>query len=286
MWTGLTVQIRRHPLIALFGLAYGITWLGVIPYAMGVWQVPMFPFGPIVAAIVISAVCGGWTETRQLLLRMVQWRVAPRWYAFALLLPAAVTVAAAYANVIFFGAPDPTISTLAALPSVIPFFALMMVNPLQGTLGEELGWRGFALPRLLSNRSPLAASLLLGALVAIWHAPLFATGMYANAWLHVSFLIAFSIPFTLLFRGSGGSVLLAMLLHTSMNLSPEIVLYSSFTGADYERSLVLFLAIGIVASIVSAMLGWRWLTGQQPSPRVAPARADTLGDHAPGEARA
>jgi hypothetical protein len=61
---------------------------------------------------------------------------------------------------------DPTAVIVAGLPSYVPLFALMMVNPLQGSLGEELGWRGFALPRLLSDRSPLTASLLLGGLWA------------------------------------------------------------------------------------------------------------------------
>src|SRR5207248_8467929 len=88
---------------------------------------------------------------------------------------------------------DPTTSILAALPSLLPGFALMMLNPLQGTLGEEPAWRGFALPRLLSNRSPLIASLLLGILVAGWHVPLFATGLYADAWLRILFIVTTTV---------------------------------------------------------------------------------------------
>ena len=170
----------------------------------------MFPFGPLVAALIVAPICGGWTELRSLLLRMVQWRVAPRWYAFALLLPAGVALAAAYGNVLAFGASNPTSAILAALPGLVPAFALMMLNPLQGSLGEEPGWRGFALPRLLSYRSPLVASLLLGVVWAGWHAPLFATGFYAIGWPHILFLVTTTILFTLLHHGSGGSVLLAM----------------------------------------------------------------------------
>jgi hypothetical protein len=144
MLTALSALIRRYPLTSLFVLAYGITWLGVIPYSLGALPVPMFPFGPLVAALVVAPVCGGWSQTRALLMRMVQWRAVPRWYAFALLVPAAVTLVAAYLNVVVFGAIDPTTAVLAALPSLIPAFALMMINPLQGSMGEELGWRGFA----------------------------------------------------------------------------------------------------------------------------------------------
>jgi membrane protease YdiL (CAAX protease family) len=233
----------------------------------------MLPFGPLVAALIVASLCGGWTETRALLLRMVQWRVAPRWYAYALLLPAAVTVAAAWVNVFAFGAPDPTSAIIAALPGLVPYFALMMVNPLQGTLGEELGWRGFALPRLLSSWSPLVASLLLGVAWAGWHAPLFVAGMYAHAWLlHILFLITTALLFTRLHVGSGGSVLLAMMFHTSWNLMPEIVFYPTFTGADWDRALTLFLLGGIVVSLVAAVLGWRWFTGHESAKRAAPAQ--------------
>jgi hypothetical protein len=146
--------IKRYPLLAFFVLAYAITWLAVIPFALGAFPVPMFPFGPLVAAIIVATVCGGWLGTRSLLLRMVQWRAAPQWYAFALLLPAAVALDAAYISVVVFGASDPTSSILAALPGLIPAFVLMMLNPLQGSMGEEPGWCGFALPLLLANSVP------------------------------------------------------------------------------------------------------------------------------------
>src|SRR5689334_13180227 len=99
MLTNLSALIRRHPLVSLFVLAYGITWLALIPFALGAFPVPMFTFGPLVAALIVAAVVGGRRDIRSLLLRMIQWRAAPRWYAFALLVPAAVTFGAAYLNV-------------------------------------------------------------------------------------------------------------------------------------------------------------------------------------------
>jgi uncharacterized protein len=265
--------IKRYPLLAFFVLAYVITWLAVIPFALGAFPVPMFPFGPLVAAIIVATVCGGWLGTRSLLLRMVQWRAAPHWYAFALLLPAAVALGAAYISVVVFGAADPTSSILAALPGLIPAFVLMMLNPLQGSMGEEPGWRGFALPRLLANRAPLVTSLVLGVLVAGWHAPLFVAGLYANAWTHILFIVSTTVLYTLLYTGTGGSVLLAMVFHTGWNLMPEIVLFSSFSGAQLQQAFTLYTLGGIAVSILVTILAWRRLTRFQPLPPITPAPA-------------
>ena len=263
--------IGRHQLVSFFALAYGITWLAVILFALGAFPVPMFPFGPLVAAVIVAAACGGWQGTQRLLLPMLQWRAAPRWWAFALLVPAAVTVGAVYLNVVAFGAAVPTAAIVAALPSLLPGFVLMMVNPLQGSLGEEPGWRGFALPRLLSNHSPLVASMTLGVLVAVWHAPLFATGIYGNAWLHILFIITSTVLYTLLYRGTHGSVLLAMVFHTGWNLFPEVLLFSSFAGAELERAFTLYTVGGIAVSLFATIIAWRSLTGARPVAGVTPA---------------
>ena len=265
--------ISQHPLLAFFVLAYAISWLGAIPYALAAWPVPFFPFGPLVAALIVTAVTGGWASTRTLLLRMLQWRVGARWYAFALLLPVAVTLGAAYVNVLL-GAADPTGAIVAALPSVVPLFALAMLFPLQGTMGEEPGWRGFAMPRLLSAHSPLATSLVLGVLWAGWHAPLFVTGVYGDAWLlHLLSIVTLTVLFTLLYLGTGGSVLLAMVFHTAWNLSAEILL-SSFAGADVARALTLYLVGGIAVAVVATIVAWPRLTRSSTSPaRPAPVSA-------------
>src|SRR5690348_9249760 len=203
MSTRLSAAIRHHPLIWLFALAYAITWLGWVPFALGVWPVPMLPFGPLVAVLIVVAATGGWQGTKTLLLRMLQWRVAPAWYAFAIGIPVAITLGAAYGAVVAFGASEPTAPILAALPAVLPGFAVMMLNPLQGSLGEELAWRGFALPRLMSGRSPLFASLILGGLVAAWHAPLFITGLYGDMWLRIAFIVATTVLYTVLYGEIG-----------------------------------------------------------------------------------
>ena len=89
-------------------------------------------------------------------------------------------------------------------------------------LGEELAWRGFALPRLLTSHNALVASLILGVLWAAWHLPLVWTEsapLYQQpVWLLLLNMTAKSILFTWVFLHTRGSVLLAALLHATTNL--------------------------------------------------------------------
>jgi membrane protease YdiL (CAAX protease family) len=254
--------VRRRPLIAFFALAYGISWLAAIPYSIGLFPVPIFPFGPLAAALVVAALVDGRAGVKSLLAQLVKWRAAPRWYALALLLPLGVTLVAAFANVFFFGAPDPRPSLLATLPMALPMFVLALLSPLQGALGEELGWRGYATPSLQTRLSPVAASLLLGILVAGWHAPLFLTGLYGDVALRVAFIVTTTLLYTLLYNGSGGSVFLAMLFHASWNGAADFIL-APFAGADLERALSLYFIGGIAAAAIAAALAAPQLSGRR-----------------------
>jgi membrane protease YdiL (CAAX protease family) len=264
-----TSFVTRHALATFFVLAYALTWLAAVPYALGAFPVPMLPCGPLLAALVVTPLVGGWPATAALLRRLVRWRVGLRWYALALLLPLGVTAAAAAATVALGAPPSVGGDLLGRLPSAVPIFAFALLFPLQGALGEEPGWRGFALPRLLADRSPLAASLILGALVAGWHAPLFLTGLYGQVPLRVLFMVTTTVLYTLLFTGTGGSVLLAMLFHAAWNATAEFVL-PAFSGADTDRFLALYLLGGSAAALLAGLLAGARLT-HPPALRVAPA---------------
>ena len=266
--------VTRRPLTTFFVLAYALSWLGAIPYALGAFPVPIFPFGPFLAALLVAPLVGGWPALSALLRRMVQWRAGLRWYALALLLPPAVAVAAAVTTV-WLGAPAPSAAfLLGQAPAAVPIFAVLLLSPFSGSLGEEPGWRGVALPRLLASRSPLAASLVLGALVAGWHAPLFATGLYGQVGVRILFMVTTTVLYTLLHQGAGGSVLLAMLFHTAWNAAPEI-LFPAFAGADLERAIVLFSLFGTAVAVGAALLAWRRLT-RAPVPAPTPALRDPV----------
>ena len=121
------------------------------------------------------AITRGKTGVVGLLRRMVRWRVGLRWYAVALLLPVAISLAAAVFNVLL-GAQAPSSVELGSWMGLFSTFFLLLLVPGIGGAWEEPGWRGYALPRLQVGRSTLFASLILGVLIVVWHLPLMLVG--------------------------------------------------------------------------------------------------------------
>jgi membrane protease YdiL (CAAX protease family) len=123
---------------------------------------------------------------------------------------------------------------------------------LGGSLGEEFAWRGFLLPALLRERSPLGASLVLAVVSGLWHLPIdlyagFGVTSAGAVLVRILFLIPVSILFTWFYLRSKGSVLVAMLLHTSVNVMSDLGL------SDYDAAAIVFgLLAGVAAWVVSA----------------------------------
>ena len=126
------------------------------------------PPGQLVGPMQVAA-GDGRRGLRELWSRMIRWRVGWQWYAAALLVPLGLALGTGGLNVAF-GAPGSVIRDLSISEAVL-LFALRLVVPLFAPIGEEPGWRGFALPRLLDGRSPLGATAILAPIVALWHAP-------------------------------------------------------------------------------------------------------------------
>jgi uncharacterized protein len=168
--------VRRHPLTSFFVLAYALSWWLWPLYAAGIAPFPFFPTGVLLAALIVIALGQGRSGLRELGLRMIRWRVAWIWYAAALCIPLAVASVTMAANGVL-GAPAPSLAKLPSL-SIFPVVLLVrLINPVNGPVAEEPGWRGFALPRLQwGGRSPLVATVILALLVAGWHLPYAAAG--------------------------------------------------------------------------------------------------------------
>jgi len=98
--------------------------------------------------------------------RISRWRVRWYWYALAIGLPLAVHLLNVVLEVAL-GAPSPSLAQFSPVYAVLAVFAVRMVNPADGPLGEEPGWRGFAQPRRQADRSPLLATFILAVLVTI-----------------------------------------------------------------------------------------------------------------------
>jgi uncharacterized protein len=188
-------------------------------------------FGPSLAALAVTAVSGGRIQLKQLLCRLLRWRVGLRWYGLALLALPALTLLALAVEAIFSQRPldltRPPLFQMIPLPpeaaGVSPWFFFLPIFLQQmlfsSPLGEEIGWRGFALPRLQAQAGPLVASLVIGLIWAIWHLPLTWTAGHPLANMHLAQMVVAALLFTWLYNGSGGSLLLVILFHTSMNVT-------------------------------------------------------------------
>ena len=245
--------VRHHPLTSFFILAYALSWWAWIFFAFGIFPTPIASFGPFLAALAVLALSEGKSGIMGLFRRMIRWRVAPGWYAVALLLPAVLAAAATALNVLL-GAQPPSSDQLAGWPGILPGFALALLIPGFGGAWEEPGWRGYAVPRLQRGRSALLASLILAALIAGWHLPL----MIAEQ-IHYSdivLIVAAVIVFNWVFNNANGSVLIVMLMHAANNAVSGSFFSPMFSGADSVRqSWLLALVWSVAAILVIAIAG-------------------------------
>jgi len=216
-----------HQVLSYFLLAY------VITYAIDLIAIATVPplfllgtFGPLVSAAVLTRAESGWAGVRELLGRVRRWRIGIKWYAFVLLGPGAVYVSAMALTIVLGGTVD--VGKVDPWYTVPLLFLLILV--LGGPLGEEFGWRGYALPRLQERRSSLAAALILGVVWALWHLPNWwipVTEQYHNVEGNGNYIffvgefvlvvIALSIIFAVVYNGTGGSMLAPLVLHASFN---------------------------------------------------------------------
>jgi uncharacterized protein len=286
--------LARHPLVFFFIFAYAGTWLFELPYVLSEYGVGLLPysspvllwtspvsvfFGPFLAAFVMTGVTEGRAGVRRFLRRFVLWRVGLGWYLFVLV-----------------GVPALFVLSIIVLPGVLGSFQGLgaMLPPLSllgwfvyaffpgGALGEEPGWRGFALPRLQSLHGPLLGSLILGPLWGLWHLPLFFTPWNElTAFNVVVFVLAttcLAIMYTWVFNNTKGSVLMAILIHASFNASVTGILAPLFPApilSDYGL-LPLLGGFGVFAVVLVALtrgrLGYQNYRQEEPNLATAPTR--------------
>lgn len=256
--------IKRHPLNSFFILACALSWWLWPLYALDLAPTPIVGFGPFLAALVVLGCSRGRAGVIDLLRSMVRWRVGFHWGAAALLLPIAVTLCAAAINIVVLDArPSATAAELGGWSSLVPtFFILLLVPGIAGPW-EEPGFRGYALPHLQRGRSALSAALTLGVMWAVWHLPLFITGV--DHWNESLQIVAWTVVFTWLYNNTQGSVLVAMLMHATSNTVSGTFVSQMFSGADSVSQAWLRGALwGAVAVIVVALAGPAHLSRKHP----------------------
>jgi len=177
-------------------------------------------YAPNIAAIVVSAGTEGVAGVRELLSRLFRWRVGIWWYVVVLVGIPALSLCARVLAAALIGGPI-AIHFPSARGLLLAILGAVFLDP--GPLGEELGWRGYALPRLMVGRSALSAAVILGLIWGAWHLPAFLLpGMPQSRIAIVPFMIgsvAVSILMTWVYNSTGGSVLLTILMHLMFNVS-------------------------------------------------------------------
>jgi len=241
---------RRWPITTFYLLTLIISW----PFGL-------LPPGPSIAAIAAAALIDGRSGVVQLLRMVLVWRVGLRWYLLALLGPLALFALAAWVNTLM-GAT--AVGSLGLDWSEFGSLLLLQIVGVFAGAWEELGWRGYALPRMMGRLSPLLASLGLGVLWAIWHLPLFLAGDIP--WADAAFIVAVSVLFTAVFVRTSQSVLIAFLMHASINAAGGVTVLL-FEGGD--RIQMYWAVTAVTVAVVVAVVGLRpswWLKSPAGEP--------------------
>ncbi len=251
--------LKRHPLVAYFLLAYAITWAIEIPLAAsarGLVNVDFPPmmhflaaFGPMLAAFIVTTVTAGSAGVRELVGRMLRWRVGIGWILVAAFSPVALFLIAATVVGVMAG-EWPDLSQFGYVPELpqLGWFGGWILWIMTYGLGEETGWRGFALPRLQKHRGALPATVVLTVFWAFWHGPAF---FYREAYMGLGLggammfflgLLSGAIVFTWLYNSTRGSILMVTLWHGAFN--------AATSGVPAEIAAIMSAFIMVAAVII------------------------------------
>ena len=255
--------LRRYPEVPFVILAYVLAFLVMLLVFVDAPFEPLLILGSwtpnIAAFLVLRFVLREEGEVRQLVAGWGKWRVGVRWYLMALS-PLFIALLAAAVFVALGGTP-----TEPEQPIGLPLLMSFLLSAVTGATGEELGWRGFALPRLQERFSSLVSAVILGLVVSGWHGLLhLASPTGLPEWQFWIALVSYSVIVTWAYNRSTGSILIATIFHFSFNFSLELV----STGLALVPLEILFgIETAIYAGIAAILIA---TTGKNLSKVKAP----------------
>ena len=253
-------RMLKNPLLFFFLIAYIVSWILSIPFILSEWEIlpgtftalfAVKSFGPFLAGYLMIRILEGRGKLRLWRKSFLQWRVKWLWYIFLLVgIPALIVVG-------IIVQPGSMLGFKGLSPSVFIQYPLMFIAVLLAgePLGEEPGWRGFALPRLQYRYGALRGTLLLGLLWTGWHLPDFLTSaqgggpgtgfsaFFINFPIFLLLIMSLTIILTWIFNHTKGSIFIALLAHASVNTPLAVI-------------VPLFPALNMVSLNISALIGF------------------------------
>lgn len=265
--------VLRHPLLTYFVVAFAGTWALTIPLALSsgfnLFSLPDLVFillfiasiyaGPFLGALVVTRATEGKAGVRRLFKRCVHWRAGVGWYLAAIFSFLLIWLVAF--SILFSGAP---LRGLIAKPLLLVtiFLPWLLQGILIPSIGEEVGWRGFALPRLQAQYGTVLAALILGILQGAWHLPILFTPLLGpfTPEKFVTFVLTATggvFLYNWVFNNARGSLLIAILMHASSNaasrLLGEVIPQEAVFRAPFQALSVEWINV-IIFGLVAVLL--------------------------------
>jgi membrane protease YdiL (CAAX protease family) len=271
--------VRQYPLFSFFFVAYAFSWIVFIPYVLGEWGILqgnftifyiIHTFGPAVAAIAVTVLIAGKSGLDDLRQRIRQRGASPRWYLYILIgIPALIILG----DII---QPGALVNFKGLTTSLLAGYPIALVATFFGVgLGEETGWRGFALPYMQRRYSPLWGTLFLGLLWSCWHLPDFLTAskgggigtgfttFLTNFPVFTLGVVSLAVIMTWVYNHTQGSIFIAILAHAGVD-APEaaglLALFPAVSMIGMHWALVI--GFGVPALLILILT--RGQLGYQP----------------------
>jgi len=201
-------------------------------------------YGPTLSAIITSLSFGGMAGLGALLKKILLWKAPWYMYAVIVFLPLAFSGSAIGLYALFKGNPG---KFNTAGFAIIPVVLVAAIKA--GPCGEEMGWRGFLLPEIQKRYSAVVSAIIVGVIWFAWHIPLFWAPIgtavsggpvtFESVSIFLVFVLCLSCIYTWLFNRSGGSLLMAILIHFSINVSLLMLFFPQLAG-EHSREITLF----------------------------------------------